>query len=327
MKKSSNPEKDFDKTPDSFSESSEIVGVERADYRRGIILNSPEEFAKALHVYNGSSVQEARATQDSLMNELGNKGDGMGAVMLLHGGAEIARGFIERLTQDALDSLKSKGRFHRSFDYDAIGTNFLKTTVEGRKIGDIYTLELCAAYVGTQPEDELAQKLGKQQALVRSSVEGRLRIVDDWWFNLNLEDILDMLPIPAKQLKNPSEIAMYFASGGYRGLAPDFEFEHEGQRFALSVGLDAVEYLRPEGKEHGSKYMQARGNNIVGGAWTIYDETGSKKIAPRVAAPSIVLSVSNPGERGSRLPATTKENMSAIERARDYLAEIISPKE
>src|SRR3989344_6089378 len=115
-----NPEKECKTTPESFSEESEITNVETADYRKGIILDSPEEFAQALIVYNGGSVEGARATQNNLMGAVGDRGGGMGATLLLLGGARNADGFTERLTQEALSELQSSGRFHRSFDYDAM---------------------------------------------------------------------------------------------------------------------------------------------------------------------------------------------------------------
>lgn len=119
-----NPEKECKKTPESFSGESKVTDIETADYRRGIILNSPEEFVQALIVYNGGSVDGTRATQNELMDAVGDRGGGMGAAFLLLGGAMNADDFTKRLTQEALSSLQSRGRFHKSFEYDAMGTNF-----------------------------------------------------------------------------------------------------------------------------------------------------------------------------------------------------------
>jgi len=318
-----NPEKECKTTPEIFSEESKITNVETADYRRGIILDSPEEFAQALIVYNGGSVEGARATQNNLMDALGNKGGGMGAVLLLMGGAMNADGFTERLTQEALSELQSSGRFHRSFDYDAMGTNFFKTTVNGKQVGDKYVLELNAAYVGSAPENKLAETLSKPMALGSSSAKGRLSVVDGWWFNVNLEDVLNGLPISKKQLKGLPE---YIAPGGYSGERPEMTFKHEGQKFSLDIGLDADGYLRPEGGEHGSNYMQARGKNIVGGAWTTWAENGNDRIAPKVAQPAVVVSVSLPGERYSRPVAVTEDQMKVLQAARNYLADSIRAK-
>lgn len=318
-----NPEKECKTTPESFSEESKITNVETDDYRRGIILDSPEEFAQALIVYDGGSVEGARATQNNLMDAVGDQGGGMGAALLLLGGARNADGFTERLTQEALSELQSNGRFHRSFDYDAMGTNFFKTTVNGKQVGDKYVLELNAAYVGSEPENILAETLSKPMALVSSSAKGRLSVVDGWWFNVNLEDVLAGLPISKKQLKGLPE---YIASGGYSGERPELTFKHDGQKFSLDIGLDADRYLRPEGGEHGSDYMQARGRNIVGGAWTTWAENGNDKIAPKVVQPAVVVSVSLPGERYSRPVAVTEDQMKVVQTARNYLADSIRAK-
>jgi len=319
-----NPEKECKTTPESFSEESKITNVETADYRRGIILDSPEEFARALIVYNGGSVEGARATQNNLMGAVGDRGGGMGATLLLLGGARNADGFTERLTQEALSELQSSGRFHRSFDYDAMGTNFFKTTVNGKKVGDKYVLELNAAYVGSAPENKLAETLSKPMALVNSSAKGRLSVVDGWWFNVNLEDVLQGLPISKKQLKG---LPNYIASSGYSGERPEMTFKHEEQKFSLDIGLNADGYLRPEDGEHGSDYMQARGKNIVGGAWTTWADNGNDRIAPKVVQPAVVVSVSFPGERYSRpVAAVTEEQMKVVQSARNYLADSIRAK-
>src|SRR3990167_369295 len=317
------PEKECKTTPESFSEESKITDVETADYRSGIILDSPEEFAQALIVYNGGSVEGARATQNNLMDAIGDQGGGMGAALLLLGGARNADGFTERLIQEALSELQSSGRFHRSFDYDAMGTNFFKTIVNGKQVGDKYVLKLNAAYVSSAPENKLAEKLSKPMALVSSSAKGRLSVVDGWWFNVNLEDVLADLPISKKQLKGLPE---YIASGGFSGERPEMTFEHEGQKLSLDIGLDADRYLRPEGGEHGSDYMQARGKNIVGGAWTTWAENGNDRLAPKVVQPAVVVSVSLPSERYSKPVAVTEDQMKVVQAARNYLADSIRAK-
>ena len=288
-----------------------------------LVLDSPEEFAQALIVYNGGSVEGARATQNNLMDAIGDQGGGMGAALLLLGGARNADGFTERLIQEALSELQSSGRFHRSFDYDAMGTNFFKTIVNGKQVGDKYVLKLNAAYVSSAPENKLAEKLSKPMALVSSSAKGRLSVVDGWWFNVNLEDVLADLPISKKQLKGLPE---YIASGGFSGERPEMTFEHEGQKFSLDIGLDADRYLRPEGGEHGSDYMQARGKNIVGGAWTTWAENGNDRLAPKVVQPAVVVSVSLPSERYSKPVAVTEDQMKVVQAARNYLADSIRAK-
>jgi hypothetical protein len=326
MAKITNPEKQCETAPKSFSGESKIERVDMEDYRRGIILDSIEEFGQALAVYNGSSVQGARATQNNLMDAVGDRGGGMGAAILSLSGAMNADGFTERLVKEATSSLKSNGRFYKDFDYDAIGTNFFKTTVRGEKVGDKYILELSAAYVGTKPEEKLAETIGKPRALVCSRAKGRISVVDDWWFNLNLEDSVKGLPLPKKSLNDASQWAQYFASGGYAGKAPEFEFNYKKNKFGLTISLEADKYLRPEGGEHGSEYMQARGKSIVGGAWTTWAENGNDKVEPRIVQPSLVYSVYLPGERYSRQAALAPEEINAVQSARDYIAGLIQQK-
>lgn len=326
MAKITNPKKQCKTTPESFSGESEIERVDRRDYRQGVILDSPEEFGQAIVVYDGGSVQGARATQNNLMDAIGNQFGEMGTGLLLFSGAKNAEGFTERLINEAVSSLQKKGRFHKSFDYDAMGTNFFKTTIEGNKVGDKYVLGLCAAYVGREPEGKLAETIGKPMALVSSNAEGRLSVVDDWWFNLNLEDAVKSLPLPNEALKNVNKWAQYFASGGF-DEAPKFEFEHESRKFSLLVGLNTDNYLRPEGGEYGSEYMQARGKSIVGGAWTTWAENRNDKCEPRIVKPSLVYSVSLSGEGFPKTSAVTSEEMEAVQGARNYIADLIESRE
>lgn len=314
-----NPEIECKTTPEKFSRESKITKIEINDDRRGIILNSQEEVVQALMVYNGSSVKGARATQDELMNEAGDKGSGLGAGLVVLVGTRIAKGFMEKLIQSSLSELKSNGRFKKSFDYDAMGTNFFKTTVDLRKLSDKYVLELYAAYVGSEPESELAETLGKPLALVRSNAKGGLSFIDDWWFSVSLEDVLKGLPISKRQFKGVIE---YIVSDGY-SERPEITFKHKEQEFSLNVSLEADRYLKPKGGKQGYYYMQTRGNNIIGGAWTTWAENGNDRTDPRAIQPAVVVSVSLPGERFSRQAAVTEEQMKVVQTARNYLADMI----
>jgi len=321
-----NPEKECKTTPENFSAESKITNVETVDFRRGIILESPAELARALIVYSGGSVKKARATQNNLIDAVGNKGGGMGAALLLLGKAN-ANDFTKKLTKEALSELQTNGKFYKSFDYDAMGTNFFKTSVNGKKVGDKYVLELYAAYVGSAPENELAEKLGKPMALIHSSLEERLSVVDDWWFNVNLENVLAGLPISKEQLKSLPE---YIVSRESSGKSSEITFEHQGQNFSFNVCLDAKTYLiKPEGGDSRSRYLQARGKFIVGGAWTIFSEDDKKIIPPTInpsALPAVMVSVSLLDERYSRQVAVTEDQMKAVQSARDYLADLIRTK-
>jgi len=243
----------------------------------------------------------------------------MGAGLLLLVRERNAKGFTERLAQEALSELQSGRRFHRRFEYDAKGTNFVQTSIFGRKEGDKYLLHFYTTYAGSEPERKLAETLGKPMALVSSDVKGRLSVVDEWWYNVNFEKVLEGLPISKEQLR---DIPESIASAGFARNYPEITFNHEGQLFALDIDIKAISYLRPEGKGHGSEYMQARGDNIVGGAWI--SRANDERITPRVIQPSIVVSVSFPINTYSHPVAVTEDQMKAMQEARDSLAEIFT---
>jgi len=316
-----NPEKECKTAPEIFSQESVIVGVEKEDYKSGIILDNANEFAAALRIYSGAG-GSARATRNAIISEQ----EGIAAVFMLFAEAvsgDISDPFTERLIEEGLSELETKGSFSKSFDYDAYGTNFFKTNVNGRKVDEKYVLELYSGHAGSKIEEELAKSIGKPLALVRSTAMGRLNIVDDWWFNVNLEEALAGLPISRRQLKS---LPKYLTSNRDAGKNPEITFKHEGQKLAVSIFLDAEPYLRPEGGNLDSHYKQLRGKHIVGGAWATWE--GSRKIAPKATQPAIGVSVSLPkAEWYSRSPpAVTEERMKLFHSARDYLAGLLKHK-
>ncbi|MBP7708300.1 hypothetical protein KA107_01330 [Candidatus Pacearchaeota archaeon] len=313
-----NPEKECKTTPEKFSAQSKIVSVENKEHSCGIIFDSPQEFGQALIVYGGGRVPHAGATQRNFLNAIGEDRGTYAVGLALYAsllGDQDA--FTKRLVEEAVSSLESTGRFHESFDYTL--NNFEKTVIHGDRVGDKYVLQLYASYVGSKPEEELAKKLGRPRALVSACTNGKLSVVDDWWFNVNLEEILADLPIPTESL------AQYLASK--EGDDPTtLIFKHEGQEYSIGVGLDAVTYLRPEGGNYTSNYMQKRGKFIVGGAWTTYADDGDTIIPPKAVQPSVIVSVSLPGERYSNHAAVTEEQMKSVRSVRDHLASFIQPK-
>lgn len=323
-----NPEKECKITPKNFREESKIISIQPYDKKMGIILNSPEEFLNALMVYINGSVEGSTLTQDDLMHTIRKQGGGREFLSLLSSEINvaiinIANDFIEILEKEVISELKSTGIFRRNFNYEAMGTNLFHTNVDGKRVGNKYVLELNAKDVGPALENKLAEKLGKPRAIVSSSVESRLSVVDDWWFNVNLEDVLRGLPISKKELKRlPGDIASRIYPRVYSRKRPEMTFNYGGQKLLLDIGLDADGYLRPEGKKYG--YMQARDKNIVGGAWTTWAENGNYIIAPKVVQPAVVVSVSLPGDEYSRRPvAVTKDQMEVVQGARNYLVELI----
>ncbi|MDP3765900.1 MAG: hypothetical protein Q8R04_05290, partial [Nanoarchaeota archaeon] len=58
-----NPEKECKKTPEHFSTTSKIVSMEKEDFRRGVIFDTPEEFGQALIAYDSGRVPKSVETE------------------------------------------------------------------------------------------------------------------------------------------------------------------------------------------------------------------------------------------------------------------------
>lgn len=316
------PELEFDETP-RLSKESEIIGVEKDEYRSGIILDSIKEFENALRIYDGGCVVSSKSTEDNLVDSIEREHGILGVGILSMGLKTRGRGLIDNLVKNSVDSLKRTGRFNQHFDYDGMGTRFFKTSVDARIVDGKYILGLNAAYVGNEPERELAKFLDKPRQLLRADVNAVMSIVDDWWFNINLEETVKKIPFMRKELKYAKEWGLYLENQ-YKGKAPKASFKHNGDDFNLAVGLNAHSYLRPANTDIDEYYLSPIGKNIVGAAWKIYD--GNTEIFPTPENPSVSFSVSFPKEGYYPNAAVTDDQMSSLYSARDYIAELISGK-
>jgi len=205
--------------------------------------------------------------------------------------------------------------------------HFFKTSIKGRRIikirgGEKYVLEINAAYVGDKPEIELAEKLEKPLALIASQAIGKLSLVDDWWFNYDFDKLVRKLPIPKLYKDVPSLVRNL--TGKERSEKPQISFDYEGNKFELAIGMDMKSYLRPKNGKYGTEYLQTRGTYLAGGAWRTWDKDG-KNIPPTPESPSLILSVSLPGHKYTKLPIVDEREMKIVQDARDYLADIIRP--
>jgi len=326
MEEKIDPSEIYTKVPE-LSETSKIESVKKDEFRRGIILDSIEEVITALHVYNGGAVPEAGATQNNLYEAIGQDVGPMGVGLALLAGANNENRIMKELIEDVTSALEDNRRFRRHYDYGGMGTNFFKTCVEAEPKEDKYVLEIHAAYVGDKPEINLAEKLGKKRALYESKAVCQLAVIDDWWFNVNLEEVLQPL-VGAKLISNKQINALvdYYTDRTYevKGVGP-IAFKHNKQKFELDISLDANRFLRPKNDGKDPYYINRRGDNIVGGAWTIYGERDVIDPAPKPAA--ICLSVSFPRDPKYRfvVPAISDEDMQILEAARDYIGELIDP--
>ena len=312
-----NPEIEFERVP-QLTEESKMVSVERQEYRSGIILDSIEELEHAFRIYDGGCVESSKSTEDTLLENIKRDHGVLGVGVALMGIEMGGKGFIDKLVDHATDSLKKTGGFHKHFDYDALGTRFFKTSVGVDKVDGKYILELCAAYVGQEPEENLAKFIDKPRALLRADANAVMSIVDDWWFNINLEDAVRNVPFLKKRTSEADEWAAYFENPYNGWKSPKSSFKHNGNNFALVMGLNA-HTLRPENRDIEEYYIANRGKNIVGAAWKIFE--GNKQISPTPENPSVSFSVLLPSlDKYSRRLAVRAEDMKSVYVAIDYIA-------
>ncbi len=262
----------------------------------------------------GSAAEPGR----KLINDVGQSYGEFGVGMMLLGSARSASGFMEQLLKNVKTSLESGKRFHGSYEYNAMGTRFFKTSVEVKPLGGKYILELCAAYVGTKPEEELASRLKKPLALISASADAKLSLVDGSWFNVDLTESLSAL-LTTEQI---AAIASYMGNRSGFVSEPEIVLKHGGQKFNLSVGIEKPDCDYDRGVE-----MQVRiadGHvTLVGGAWTTWAEDRNTKIPPTPKEANLIVSVALPGKRYDSPPAIAPEQMQAMLAARDYVASLI----
>lgn len=315
-----NPEEVYEVVPqlDAFSR---ILIVDKDERYSGLILDDLKDLTKALDVYNSGMLPSARATQDNLMESIVPNRDQMSGLMLLMMGHENSDRFMDKFLSRLIVGVSDSGYYKESFDYDAHGTNFFKTTVEAKKVQDKYLLNLHAAYVGSKPQHDLAAKLGKKEALIRADSSAVLSIVDEWWFNIDVANLLK--PLDFIPPKNKKAIIDYYLNDDASRDGCVFPLEHNKTWYDVDVYFKIDSWLRPKDKDGhytDNPYFEARDNCVVGGAWATYNEEDTGLCEPRPLNPSLVVSVSLPGDEFDKTPIVHQEEMDNMLELRNDLA-------
>lgn len=263
------PENHFKDVPESFTAESRITNVKSQLNTSGIILNSLKEVEYVLRVHNGekevTALSSLVTSLDLLKNMHEHAGEtGVGLAVLARATLMQDVDFVGTMIAEAKSNLATKGQYQRSYDYDAMGSNFLKTTVKILKVGDKFILSLNAAYVGNKSEIELAMLLGRRIALSSIDIDVSLGVVDDWWYNLNprlvLGDIID------------------FDDEGWINFAESLVGEHKNHNMLLRRNNELIELIfsteysnyQLNGESDRKPLIKAVGYNIAGAAWDAY---------------------------------------------------------
>ena len=313
---------EFKDVPESFSGFSKLLEVKNEDYHSGIILPSLEEVEIALRIFNGERSHDsaAMATQNQLEKDTLRHSGPVGFMILKQAEPKISEsqeGIVDRTMKEAKKRLSGKFGYHDAFDYDAMGSNFFKTSVSIESVGDKFILGLNAAYVGKKPEDELAKAINYPQVLRRSEAILKMDIVDGWWFNVNLEEILKDTGMEKQTILDLASLA----DSGARCMGNEIKpmFEYKGKTFRMGININCHTYaeVRHGKKTEQKKFLTTEGTRIIGPAWKVFTSDGEPKPV------DIELGLFHSGE-GNPETLIDRQYFLAMIEARNYIAEKIT---
>lgn len=175
-----------------------IKDVTVKPYYRYIPLKGWDSVTNALNLYASGLIRKSTGTQNRQLDDIGKAYGGDSAalymVALPHCGG-TSYGFVTRMLTEAKEALAHSNSWSRSYDYDGEGV-FFKTSVGIGYLSvaeDMYYLSIHAAYVGSEPEAGLAERLGIMQGLVSVDVNITLEPHDQRHFEIDFNPIMKKL--------------------------------------------------------------------------------------------------------------------------------------
>lgn len=269
------PEDEFDDVPKSFSAESVITGVTSTLITDGIILNNLKEVELALRIHNGEMQKmplSSLATNINLVNNIYKQAGPLGTEIALLASEKMMRNknFVGTIMAEAKSNLATKGTYSRSYDYDGMGTNFLKTSVKIRLVENKFVLNINAAYVGNEPEEALASIIERPLAPACINIYASMSVVDGWWYNLNLEKAIADNGYTVKDIFSPSwaTLAALVADRKYSPL--EFNITKDDVPLQISISIDHDYYWTSDRERKEKSFSKAINGNLVGAAWAAY---------------------------------------------------------
>lgn len=188
----------------------EITDFTVKEQRHGIRFDNPGQLEQALIMYgNGTYPTPGGKTAfEHNIDEFSASLGGFAADLFTEAttGGNMHDFVKRRITDGVRDDWKWTQQWWRrsgserqrrfSFDYDGLG-NFHKTHGEVTVTKSHLELELGAAYVGDEVEDQLAAALGKQRGLVRTTLAVPVNQSDrEGYFYVDVAEVCEVLGIP-----------------------------------------------------------------------------------------------------------------------------------
>ena len=306
-----NPAEEFKKTPTNFQEESEIINISLEDRIVGIVFPSLEKVHEALRSYPVLKFDETiPPSYISKRKKENNK-------------------FVESLIGYIDSELSKSNEVRVSIGTLLINPDFDKTQLNIKKIGDNYVLQ----FPDTDPKNEFLKGFDNLRAIESSNLDLTLSLVDNWWFNIDFQNILNKLPIHSSEIKGIAHSNL----PSYPFKKPELLlFDHNNNYFILDINLDVNKFLKPEGSE-GKKlndfYMQSiydfgtKQDHLRGGSWErkekgllLTPEYSFEPVQP-ILRISVALFDESIDENHPTV-AVTQDQIKILHEARDYIANL-----
>ncbi len=275
----------------------DITNIEVSEYCLGIPLKGWDSVKAALQAYSDGKGRGARTTTNRHLDSVdqGPNG-GMAVALTLYAGILLGKpdAFVERVLAEAEQVLKSHSQWHGSWDYDAMGTNFFKTSVDIElrdKKEEIYVLSINAVYVGDEPEKGLADHLGVPRTLLRHMITVTAKPLNSTHFEFDFNEIYDGLgPLLGLEAYVGTKIAQHMMSGDQFDGPGRFVLKEDADlRVTLSLGRVERRFTFKHGKVTADNW-KADGSVLTGLLADSYNDHGTKE------PPTFVITVSKKPE-------------------------------
>jgi hypothetical protein len=174
----------------------QITGVAVNEGRRLVPVKGWDSVVNAITLFGNGYTPGSGETQQNLLDSIEKNSGPLAFGVVLLGSIEMGKrsNLVEKLLFEAGQTLEYRSEFHKSYDYDGMGTSFFKTSVDIKKLGDdMYGIGIHAVYVGDKPEQGLADAIGIPRALLSCSVEVETKSAGDNRFAFDFEPVLRKL--------------------------------------------------------------------------------------------------------------------------------------
>ncbi len=180
----------------------QFASVTAHENRRFVPIKGWDGVSKALEAYVAGEITSGSRADAEFFKDIGeirNSGPAaaMAAIIMSDARHSSKRHWVlEEILREAPLALKRTGRYQGSWDHEAMGTPFMKGFIEIRMIdrrADIFGIAPGAAYIGMEPQNNLAAHYGVELAVLAHVITATAEPVPGKRFSLDFEPILGKL--------------------------------------------------------------------------------------------------------------------------------------